>query len=111
METHSIEGKRPFKSVRVQYDFDPLEKRYRGLAIVIDTALEEGATYSFDTPLVKTKERALQMAEHRLSNLSMGLPPEGVPLVLNLDLPIVEFRKQLAQWDNALQRQEKPAPA
>jgi hypothetical protein len=59
-----------FGSVRLEYDFDPLQWRYRSIAIVKDEALiGEVRTCTIKSPLVKTPRRALKVAEHMLGHL------------------------------------------
>jgi hypothetical protein len=101
MESFDIIGRRPFKQVTVEFDYDPEQKRYRGAAICRDDSIE-GGTYIHYSPLVKHSTRALAIAEMRLANLTLGLPVEGAPLIVDWDLPIDEYRAQLAKWQAAV---------
>jgi len=69
------------KEVRVEYNFDPAQQRYRELAIVKDTSIAgPGNTYILFSPLIKTENRALKVAESILANLQRLRGPlaEGV---------------------------------
>ena len=60
-----------FKEVRVEYNFDPIQKRYRETAIVRDDSLEgEFNIYTLKSPLIKSENRGLKVAEAILANLN-----------------------------------------
>ena len=59
-----------WKEVRVEFDYDPVDRRFRAVAIVKDNSiLGQGNKFLFKSPLVKTEKRALVMAESFLANL------------------------------------------
>lgn len=63
-------GTKLFRQVRVDWEYDVIERRYRNVAIVTDESLPQNAgIYTLQTPLVKTEKRALIVAENILSNL------------------------------------------
>jgi len=102
-ETGESEGKsRYWKEVRVEFNYDPLTRSYRDIAIIKDNSLEgTHNVYRLYSPLVKTEKRALKIAEGLLAALQ-GHPyfeGEFVPLsrdrVLNFCDPIDKFRRDL----------------
>lgn len=96
----------PYKTVRVEYNFDPTEMRYKDVAIIIDESIHgEGNTYTLITPLVKTDKRALKIAENMLANLNrysgviVGSDeiPRQTDYLLDLDEPRAEFERKVHQ--------------
>jgi ribosomal protein S27AE len=94
-----------FKEVRVEYNYDPTQKRYCEIAIVRDESMWGRCNvYTLHTPLVKTEKRALKIAEAILSNLnrySGVLGEDGVPrtteIVISFDEPREELSRKLSQ--------------
>ena len=91
-----------FREVRVEYDYDPIQKKYKCIAILADEGMDEGDVYTLFSPLIKTDKRALKVAEGLLATLSYSLPEEGaVPThteqTLDLNSPLAEFVQQLGQ--------------
>jgi hypothetical protein len=70
-----------FKEVRVEFNFDPLNDKFRETAIVRDESLwGRNNTYTLRSPLIKTEKRALKVAEAILANLNrFGIGAGGVP--------------------------------
>lgn len=59
-----------FYQVRVEFNFDCIEKKYRGLAIVTDETMPKtGNVYMLCSPLIKAQKRALAVAENLLGRL------------------------------------------
>ena len=100
-----------FKEVRVEYNFDPLDGVYREVAIVQDVSLWGPArTYTLQSPLVRTEKRALKVAEAILANLNRspepalrGEIPSTSEVILSLDQPFEQFRRQLGLLQEAWQ--------
>jgi ribosomal protein S27AE len=94
-----------FKEVRVEYNFDPIQKRYQEIAIVRDESLwGRNNVYTLHSPLIKTERRALKVAEAILANLNRYsglLGPDGVPrtteVVISFDEPKEELNRKLAK--------------
>jgi len=60
----------PFKEVRVEFNYDPVNRRFREIGIVKDEAIDGiGSRYILLSPLIKTEKRALKVAESILANL------------------------------------------
>ena len=60
-----------FKEVRVEYNYDPINKVYREIAIVRDESLWGRCNvYTLQSPLIKTEKRGLKVAESILANLN-----------------------------------------
>jgi len=95
-----------FKEVRIEYNFDPISRRYRELAIVRDDSLMgTHNVYTLESPLIKTEKRALKVAESLLANLNSstslldlleGRLPRTSEFVLDIDQDRETFNRQLA---------------
>lgn len=69
-ESCTTSGDSPiFREVRVEFQYDPLQRRYRGVAIVRAESIWKGSVYTLYSPLVKTDKRALALAESLLGAL------------------------------------------
>jgi hypothetical protein len=93
-----------FREVHVHYNYEPIEKKYREIGIVRDEGLPEDRTNSYHlfSPLIKTENRALKVAEAVLGNLNRYrgmLDGEGIPktteIVLSFDDELATFAKKL----------------
>lgn len=82
--------------VRLEFNFDPAIRAYRGLAVVRDEELlrqeKETCTYLMRSPLVRTDKRALKVVEATLSTLQRvlhreenGVPPRYTETLLTFD--------------------------
>jgi hypothetical protein len=101
-----------FKEVRVEYNYDPIRRAYRELAIVRDEALwGMHNVYTLQSPLIKTDKRAAKVAEALLGNLSRpqgllaatdGNVPRTTEYILDLDKPPEEFSRDLEDFANGL---------
>ena len=94
-ESFDYSGGNPCRQVRVEFNYCPLDERYLGLVIVTNEDLLEGGVYTFKTPLLKTQRRALQVAEERLSNLSLNQLADSLPAYINFDLPLEDVKRAL----------------
>ena len=106
-----------FKEVRVEYNFDPVNAVYREIAIVRDESLwGSHSTYTLRSPLIRTQNRALKVAESILANLNRdpGLADsEDIPrtneVILSLDDSPEEFSRRLKvlekQWEDSALRE------
>jgi hypothetical protein len=71
----------PYKEVRVEFNFDPVHMKFQGIAIVRDEAIPtQGSKYTLLSPLIKTENRALKVAEAILGNLQRdsGIGDSGI---------------------------------
>ena len=101
-----------FKEVRVEYNYDPIEVRYREVAIVRDDAIwGPSSTYTLMSPLIKTEKRALKVAESILANLQRysGLLlnddiPRTTEIILSWDEDLPEFKRKLKKLSDDWQR-------
>lgn len=96
---------RPVKQARVEFDFCPLDRRYKAVAIVNDDSLVDGAVACLRSPLIKTEKRALKVAEAILCNLQRSErtgwnEPETL---LSFDTSRQEFEFSLHQWAQGLE--------
>jgi len=94
-----------FKEVRVEYKFDPSKGRYREVAIVRDESLPTSYdVYTLRSPLIKSKKRALRLAETLFLNLNhcrrqrdtIKMPRAG-EMILSFDDDLALFRQRLQQ--------------
>lgn len=92
-----------WKEVRVEFDYDSIQKKFKQIAIIRDESLlGEFNVYTLFSPLIKTETRALKVSEVILANLNRyhGLPgkdeiPEVAEHVLSLDDDRSSFSKKL----------------
>ncbi len=98
-----------FKEVRVEFNFEPIQKKYREIAIVRDESLwGRNNVYTLYSALIKTEQRALKVAEAILANLNRYphlFNGEGVPrtteVLLSWDEPLEDFTQKLHQISKA----------
>lgn len=99
-----------YKSVRIEFDYRPLEKKYHQTAIVGIPFLSAGGCYTLRTPLVKTETRALKIAENIIIHLNSGIKDREQmtqPTLINMDLPWPQYQKALEAMAKALDLREK----
>lgn len=97
-----------FKEVRVQFNYDPLNKRYRETAIVRDESLWGRCNiYTLQSPLIKTERRGLKVAEAILANLNQygGLP--GSDEIPKIQEVLLSFDDDLDVFSSKLKRLAK----
>ncbi len=102
-----------FKEVRVEYNFDPINQKFLEIAVVRDESIQGPTnTYTLQSPLIKTENRALKVAESILANLSRmaGLPqgediPRTAAYILSFDDDSDKFIRDLDNlsklWSNS----------
>lgn len=103
-----------FNEVRVEHNFDSLQKRYRSIAIVNDDSLAGICnTYTLQSPLIQTENRALKVAEALLANLNRyrGNLIEGeIPLTheqtLSFDADLSVFTRQCRKLKEDLEQSD-----
>lgn len=103
----------PFKEVRVEFNYDPINTRFREIGIVRDEAVwGSGSTYTLLSPLIKTEKRALKVAEAILANLQRYAElalNDGVPrtteTIVSFDEDIDAFSAKMKrlgeEWENS----------
>jgi phage FluMu protein Com len=94
-----------FKEVRVEFNWDNVNREYQEIAIVRDESLWGRCnTYVLQSPLIKTEQRGLKVAEAILSNLNKfstmtdldnGDIPATQETLLSFDKPLNEFKQDL----------------
>lgn len=62
-----------YKTVRVHFNFEPASKVYREIGIVDINELKGGDIYNLYSPLIKTEQRALKVAQATMCALNSGL--------------------------------------
>ncbi len=98
-------GGKPFREVRIEYNFDPDLCVYRDVAIIRnDAAPYGGGWYILRSPLLKTEKRAFARGEAILSELQTRQPEpgelvEGRELTLSFDDSLDLLRAKLATWE------------
>ena len=100
-----------FKEVRIEFNFDPINAQYREIGIVRDESLWGTCNiYTMQSPLVKTEQRALKIAEAILANLNRyrglledGEIPRTIEHMLSFDDSAEEFSRKLGilakEWE------------
>ena len=104
---HAIYGE-----VRVEFSYDPSQKRYREIAILRDDSLGDRIrTYTFQSPMIRTETRAFKMATGLLATLNDGIElaleddteiPKPIEHVVDFDLPPEEFKERMRRLGWAL---------
>jgi len=61
-----------YNLIRVHFDFNPTNRTYLEIALVSINELKYGAEYEIWSPLIKTEERALKVAEFVICSLNSG---------------------------------------
>lgn len=96
-------GRAPFKEVRCEFNYNPTAEKFREIAIVRDEAIwGRGAKYTLLSPLIKTPQRALKVAEAILETLQryaeLGgedeIPP-STEVVVSLDDDLEIFTRNM----------------
>jgi len=102
-----------FKEVRVEFNYDPINKVYREIGIVRDESLWGRCNvYTLQSPLIKTEKRALKVSEAILANLNRyrGLLngddiPRTTEVLLSFDDSNEDFSRKLAclakEWEGS----------
>jgi hypothetical protein len=112
----------PFKEVRVEFNYDPVEDRFREIAIVRDEAIfGSGSKYTLMSPLIKTEKRALKVSEAILANLQRysNILEDGIPktteIIISFDEDVDVFSRKLKdlgeEWESSTlskSKSEKP---
>lgn len=102
----------PFKEVRVEFNYDPINARFKEIAIVRDESIwGTGSTYTLLSPLIKTEKRALKVAEAILANLQRfaDILDDGIPqtseTIVSFDDDLDTFTARMeslgAAWENS----------
>jgi hypothetical protein len=108
--SRSENSSRIFKEVRVEFDYNPIEKCFAQTAVVRDESLwGRNNAFHFSTPLVKTAKQALKMAEGMLAalnQLSVTCDVDDLPRYsetrLNWDESGALFRSNCNHWGESL---------
>lgn len=110
-ETGYAEGNAEvFREVRVEFCFEPIEREYKGIAIVRDEGLQSvnSNVYYIRSPLIRTEKRAMTVAERTLASLTDGEPDDGsIPMtnetILNVNDPDFVDRLRLleSKWQKS----------
>lgn len=109
---HYVKDGAPFKEVRVEFNYDPINSRFKEIGIVRDESIwGTGGIYTLLSPLIKTEKRALKVAEAILANLQRyaDILDDGIPrtteTIISFDEDIDAFTakmKHLGQeWENS----------
>ena len=93
-----------FREVRVEFDFEPIEARYREVAIVRDESLpSRHDTYTLQSPFLKSEKQALELAETFFVNLTRAARveiPRTAEVLLSFDDDFAALQQRLRQvWE------------
>lgn len=61
-----------YKTVRVHFNYEPTNRRYKEIGIVDINELKTGDVYDLYSPLIKTEQRALKVAQATMCALNSG---------------------------------------
>lgn len=103
LDSYEVLNSHPlFRQVRLEFNFDPAQKRYRGLAIVTDDSMVSHANvFSLCIPTIGTEKLALTTAERVLNHLLATNDPSEVRYFYEdvLELSSSEFYRKLEFLD------------
>lgn len=97
-----------FREVRIEYNYDPINRVYRDIAIVRDDSLYGRCNvYTLQSPLIRTEVRALKVAEQLLSHLNRFSPfstncdpwQTSTEIILRFDDPREVFLQKLGKLE------------
>lgn len=85
-----------YREARVIFDYRPATRKYESTAIVSIPGLDHGAVFEITSPMVKTEERALKIAEYALCTANSGrLSADGISTELQIDFDSPDWKKQI----------------
>jgi ribosomal protein S27AE len=91
-----------YKTVRVEFNFNVCNKTYPEVAIVDIPELTEGGTYTIKSPLIRTEQRALKVAESVIGHVNSGkknLRDMDSQTLMSMDGTREEFAAECAKLD------------
>lgn len=91
-----------YKTVRVEFNFNVCNKTYPEVAIVDIPELTEGGTYTIKSPLIRTEQRALKVAESVIGHVNSGkknLRDMDSQTLMSMDGTREEFAKECEKLD------------
>ena len=108
--SRSENSSRIYKEVRVEFDYNPIEKCFAQTAVVRDESLwGRNNAFHYSTPLVKTQKQALRMAEGMLAalnqlgeNTSTDEMPRYSETRLDWDESLPLFKSNCNHWGESL---------
>ena len=110
LERREVQGEGFISMVRVEFDYCPFRKEYRGLAVISMNI--PGATFTLYSPIVKTDKRAKIIAESILSiinydNTLIDRTGFGAQPIISFDEPREMFQKRLEEVSERWKTVEK----
>ena len=101
-----------YGEVRIEYCYDPAQKKYCEIAILRDDSLGiHVRTFTLQTPMIRTEKRAFKLANGYLATLNDGIElaleddteiPRPVEHVVDFDLTREEFSERMRRLGWAL---------
>lgn len=98
-----------YTQVEVEFDYNPQERVYKSRAIVkMRDAANHGA-YKLSSPLIKTENRALKIAEQLLCALNAGLPKDNLSQekLYTFDCSLDDFKGQMEDLQEYVKAQDR----
>lgn len=98
-----------YTSVQVLFDYSPVERDYKARAIVEMNGVVRAGSYKLSSPLVKTENRALKIAEQLLCALNAGLPKDHLmqEKTLTFDCSLDNFKTQMEELEEYVKAQDR----
>jgi hypothetical protein len=98
-----------YKTVRVEFNYDVLERRYREIAIVDIPSLRSGGIYTQCNPFCSTEKRALDIGTTLICSLNCGSKEDGVlgQTIISLDADREHFSAALEALGEKLNERER----
>lgn len=98
-----------YTSVEVEFDYNPADRAYKARAIVKMNGAMQAGTYKLSSPLIKTENRALKIAEQLLCGLNAGLPKDRLSQekLLTFDCSLDDFKAQMEDLEEYVKAQDR----
>lgn len=106
------EGKVPFSSVRVEFNYNPITRTYSNIISVTDDGfVGKSGVYTIQNPLCKTEGRAMKLATNLLSVVNERFQLDDSELenaprvrerILSFDKSLDDFKQELKELEECL---------
>lgn len=97
-----------YKTVRIEFNYEPANKRYAETAIVDIPELKTGGEYTMRCVTVRTSNRALKIGEFIICALNSGMGADAPrETVLDLDVDDATWANSLSNLNDLLEERER----
>jgi hypothetical protein len=95
-----------YKTVRVHFCYEPTNRRYKEIGIVDINEMKAGDVYNLYSPLIKTEQRALKVAQATMCALNSG-SEDGMLTEHVIDLDAPNWTESLLQLETTLVERDR----